>query len=169
MIDYSWQLLCGNIERLYWRALTNTVQIWESVIIQHHPFKQRHKFYMTCILLVYFDGPRQSRKNWGLQNITIYRQVTAIIQLHKPHRSRWFKSADESLSSLENIAHVTLFKLHVAFVSASHFATNLPSVPLTLSSLMPVLFFLCLLLSWCFCLSAWTLTKVFMRELKSGQ
>lgn len=130
----------------------------------------------------------QSRKNWGLQNITIYCQVshitmkwekplillTAIIQLHKLHQSSWFKSADESLSSLANIAHVTLFKLHVAFAAASHFATNLPSVPLTLSlsylsSLMPALFFLCLLLSWCFCLSAWTLTKVFLRELKSGR
>lgn len=59
-----------------WKNPRSSVQIWESVIIQHHPFKQRHKFYMTCILLVYFDGPRQSRKNWGLQNITIYRQVT---------------------------------------------------------------------------------------------
>lgn len=181
-----------------WKNPRSSVQIWESVIIQHHPFKQQHKFYMTCILLVYFDGPRQSRKDWGLQNITIKWQshhqwekppmlLTAIIQLHKRHRSSWFKSADESLSSLENVAHVTLFKLHVAFASASHFATNLPSVPLTLLLsnlllLMPVLFFLWLLLSWCFCLSAldgcslgtqlklnrcrgnndWTWTKVFL-------
>lgn len=139
--------------RDYWKNPRSSVPVWESVIIQHHPFKQRHRFYMTCILLVYFDGPRQSRKNWGLQNITIYRQVshitmkwekplillTAIIQLHKLHQSSWFKSADESLSSLANIAHVTLFKLHVAFASASHFATNLPSVPFC-DSLSPDVF-----------------------------